>query len=147
MNHADIDMRRPTAVTDDWWVHARADGHPAAGDQPGKWLVFLPVRYVDKYWTVVANAVRAGRLGPAAKAATARPNPNSTDPTRRLIVVYTINWCDEDDVQRVLRELRGLGVGWRLSYKTDDDTNSGIYGRGASTYTSPSGSTELRRKS
>lgn len=147
MSRSDIDLRPPTVVTDDWWIHAFAHDRPTMGDRPGKWLVFLPVRYVDQYWTVVADAVRARRLGPTAKAATVRPNPNSADPTRRVIVVYTTDWCDEDDVRRVLRELRGLGISWRLAYKTDDDTHSGIYGRDASTYTSPSGSVDLRRRS
>lgn len=45
--------------------------------------MFVPIRYVDRYWEIVRQAVLDGRLGPAAKVATARPNPRQTDPTRR----------------------------------------------------------------
>jgi hypothetical protein len=40
---------------------------------------------------------------------------------------------------RVLRELRSLGFAGRLTYKTDADTERGIYGSGAATYWSPPG--------
>lgn len=109
-------------------------------------MVFVPVRYVDQYWRVVKEAVRDGKLGPAAKVATARPNPNETDPTRRPIVVYTSDWRDEDDVRRVLRGLRSLGISWRLTYKTDEATAAGVYGRHAGTYVSRSGSSDLTNR-
>lgn len=133
--------RLPTEEVEEYWLHAYADGpSQPTGPTPGKWLVFVPVRYVDKYWQIVQQAVRRGALGPAAKVATSRPNPHEVDPTRRPIIVYTRDWHDEDDVRRVLRELRALGISWRLTYKTDEATTSGTYGRGSGTYVSASGS-------
>lgn len=143
MSHIDDD-RLPTEVTDQWWIHAYDAERPQpAGPASGKWLVFVPVRYVDRYWQIVKQAVQDGTLGPAAKVATGRPNPDEIDPTRRPIVVYTADWRDEDDVRRVLRGLRSLGIGWRLTFKTDEATMTGVYGRHAGTYVSPSGSSDL----
>jgi hypothetical protein len=140
VSHIDDD-RLPTEVTDLWWIHVSAPGQPQlAGRASGKWLVFVPVRYVDQYWRIVKQAVQDDTLGPSAKVATARPNPNQIDPTRRPIVVYTADWRDEGDVRRVLRGLRSLGIRWRLTYKTDEATATGVYGRHAGTYVSPSGS-------
>jgi hypothetical protein len=54
----------------------------------------------------------------------------------KLICVYIRNWQDKDDVGHVLRHLRDLGVSWRLSYKTDEATVSGVYGAGSAAYVS-----------
>ncbi|MEU6025325.1 putative phosphothreonine lyase domain-containg protein [Micromonospora sp. NPDC047134] len=135
---------RPTELTDKWWITVEApDRAPRSDGNIGKWLVFVPVRYIDRYWEIIRQAVRDGTLGPAAKVATARPNPRQTDPTRRVIAVYTVDWTDEDDVQRVLGALRSLGVTWRITYKTDADTTNSIYGRHAATYISQSGSLQF----
>ncbi|MFI2279660.1 putative phosphothreonine lyase domain-containing protein [Nocardia beijingensis] len=138
-------VRLPTEVTDQWWIHVRAEGRrPQLGEATsGKWLVFVPIRYLNQYWQIVKEAVQDGKLGPGAKVATARPNPHQTDPTRRPIVVYTTDWRDVDDVRRVLRGLRSLGITWRLTYKTDEATTTGVYGRHAGTYVSPSGSSDI----
>jgi hypothetical protein len=57
----------------------------------------------------------------------------------RLICVYTSDWHDKDDVRRVLRGLRELGISWGLSYKTDEATLDGRYGSGVSIYVSQQG--------
>lgn len=146
MSQVDGD-RLPTEVADYWWIHVHAEGRPQLrGQVSGKWLVFVPVRYVDQYWRIVKEAVQDGKLGPAAKVATARPNPDETDPTRRHIVVYTSDWRDEDDVRRVLRGLRSLGISLRLTYKIDETTTAGVYGRYAGAYVSPSGSSDLTNR-
>ncbi|HEX5117828.1 MAG TPA: putative phosphothreonine lyase domain-containing protein [Pseudonocardiaceae bacterium] len=143
MSYVDHD-RQPTDVTEDWWIHVHVGGRlQSAGQAWGKWLVFVPVRYVDQYWQIIKQAVQDGKLGPSAKVATARPNPDEVDPTRRPIVVYTTDWRDEDDVRRVLRGLRSLGINWRLTYKTNEATSAGIYGRHAGAYVSPSGSSDF----
>ncbi|MBC6451295.1 putative phosphothreonine lyase domain-containing protein [Actinokineospora xionganensis] len=143
MSNVDDD-RQPTDVTEDWWIHVHASVRCQPAEQAsGKWLVFVPVRYVDHYWRIVKQAVQDGKLGPSAKVATARPNPDEVDPTRRPIIVYTTDWRDQDDVRRVLGGLRSLGISWRLTYKTDEATTAGVYGHHAGTYVSPSGSSEL----
>lgn len=139
---------QPTAVTEDWWITVHSpDQRPTVKGDTGKWLVFVPVRYVDHYWQLVRQAVMDGKLGPTAKVATARPNhPHQSDPTRRPIVVYTADAADEDDVRRVLTGLRTLGISWRITYKTDADTTAGVYGCNAATYISPSDSVQLTRR-
>ncbi|WP_425586371.1 putative phosphothreonine lyase domain-containg protein [Streptomyces sannanensis] len=66
----------------------------------GKWLWFLPVRALDAGWHLVKTAVEAGQLGPGAKVATLGSDFDG-DPTRRPVIIYTANYHDEQDVQRV----------------------------------------------
>jgi hypothetical protein len=55
----------------------------------------------------------------------------------QVIVVYTANWHDQEDVRRALRALRQLGWTGSLSYKRDEETSSDSYGRGSTYYVSP----------
>ena len=86
---------------------------------------------------------RARAPGISAKAATARHNDLVTSQRTKLICVYTRDWEDQDDVRRVLGQLRDLGVTWRLSYKTDEATLSGVYGTGLAIYVSQPGSLDF----
>lgn len=134
----------PSQVTADYWVYA--DGPAAEGadaSRTGKWLVFVPAGQIDRCWEQIRLATEQGRLGISAKAATARVSELAVSPRMKLICVYTRNWQDQDDVRRVLRQLRGLGVTWRLSYKTDEATLSGVYGTGSAAYVSQPGSWEF----
>lgn len=106
----------------------------------GKWLVFVPVAEVDSWWSEIRRAVEAGELGNQAKVATAYDNALAVSAKLRVICVYTPDWADKADVGRVLAGLRELGVGWRLSYKTNDATRAGQYGDRAAIYVSQAGS-------
>ena len=75
----------------------------------------------------VREAVAAGRLGQSAKASTARPNPNSANPDKHVICVYTNNANDEADVMRVREVLRELGFVGKIAYKPDTATQQGLY--------------------
>lgn len=97
---------------------------------------------IDARWDQIKQATGQGHLGIAAKAATARQNPRATS-RAKLICVYTRDWQDHGDVRRVLYGLRKLGVSWRLSYKTDEATGAGVYGRGSSLYVSQKDSTDF----
>lgn len=126
---------RPSSYTGDYWLWAEAPDRrrsPASG----KWLVFVYLPDVDQHWDRIRQAVEAGRLGPVAKVATAKPSSLSSNTRTRLICVYTADWRDTDDVRRALRGLRALGISWRLSYKTDEATAIGRYGAGAAIYVS-----------
>jgi hypothetical protein len=134
----------PSEVTDDYWVYADGPAaHGADASRTGKWLVFVPARQIDRWWEQIRLATEQGRLGISAKAATARVSDLATSPTMKLTCVYTRDWQDQDDVKRVLRQLRNLGVSWRLSYKTDAATLSGVYGTGSAAYVSQPGSREF----
>jgi Basophilic leukemia-expressed protein Bles03 len=135
------DPRQPSTVTDTPWLYVDAPRrNDIASDSSGKWMVFVPTDTVDEYWALIKNAVRKGWLGQRAKVATAYDNPHTRDPAERPIIVYTRDWRDHDDVERVLCGIRGLGIGWRLSYKTDQATTERRYDRGAARYVSQAGS-------
>jgi hypothetical protein len=67
-----------------------------------------------------------GHLGYSSKVATARVNPLASSKAK-LIVVYTYDWTDKEDVMRVRERLRGLGIAIKISYKTNVDTLAGKY--------------------
>ncbi|KAK3320079.1 hypothetical protein B0T19DRAFT_280299 [Cercophora scortea] len=94
----------------------------------GKWMLFPQPGDVDAVWARVARATANNELGQMAKVATR--TANSAEP--RLICVYTKDYRDKEDVARVLRRLRELGLvrdgEKRIYYKTDGWTNLGIYG-------------------
>ncbi|MFB7919449.1 putative phosphothreonine lyase domain-containg protein [Streptomyces sp. NPDC056061] len=66
-----------------------------------------------------------------------------SDDTRRPICIYTRDWHDVDDVQRVLTNLRTLGITDLLLYKTNSDTLNGRYDTGASTFVAPAAKQKL----
>jgi hypothetical protein len=78
-----------------------------------------------RYWRLVAEATAEGKLGITSKAAT----PSPIDPVN-LICVYTYDFTDMEDVQRVLESLIDLGLcqrdGKAIFYKCDAYTYLGI---------------------
>jgi hypothetical protein len=133
----------PSTVTEDFWVHVAAPGSLQPTRRTGKWLLFTPAEDHNAVWAKVRAATEAGELGIAAKASTARPNPHQGGSGALLTCVYTHDYENHDDVRHVLASLRKLGFDGRLSYKTDDDTLSGKYGRGAAIYVSQPGSPDF----
>jgi hypothetical protein len=128
------DTRTPSRVVDDYWIDAwdltgtywKRNGGRVSG-RSGKWMIFVNKDEIDKWWEIVKDAVEKGILGDEAKVSTARPNPNSADPRKGVIVVYTYDWTDKDDVMRIREELRKLGIVWKIPYKSDEDTAAGKY--------------------
>lgn len=99
---------------------------------------------VARTWKLVAEGVADNRLGDMAKIAAIEPDADFRG--GRLICVYTRNYFDKGDVQRVLRGLLDLGLvdpdnGRGIYYKTDaythlDLKSSNRYGLRASKYSS-----------
>jgi DNA helicase-2/ATP-dependent DNA helicase PcrA len=120
---------RPSQTRDQYWLYAYRNGVKAtnAMNNAGKWLLFVPVDDIDRWWELIRTATEEGRLGPASKTSTAKPNPNAADQDTKVICVYTENAEDEADVMRVREELRRLGIKWDLCYKTDEATRAGKY--------------------
>jgi len=125
----EADARKPSEVTDDYWVRARrtGDDYPAHTERGGKWLVFVPTADLDEVWGRIKDALAAGDLGAQAKSSTARANPNAADSAEKVICVYTYDGDDEADVWRVRAGLRRLGVARTLSWKADQATRDGQY--------------------
>jgi hypothetical protein len=133
----------PSQVTEEPWLWASPPTPDNSDpDLVGKWMVFVPVHLADTEWRAVSDATRAGRLGIEAKVATAAPNPNARSDRERPILVYTRDWRDRDDVERVLVALRQeAGITAKAFYKRDVDTLAGRYGGGVTIYVSPPGAT------
>src|SRR5574341_2117583 len=108
-----VDGRAPSQVWDRPWLHASGPATTAPDpSRPGRWLLFPALTHHDQAWELIREATRAGRLGTAATASTAFPS--QARPEHGTIMVHTRDCDDRDDVRRVLRGLRGLGVGRRL---------------------------------
>ena len=83
--------QKPSEVTDSYWLHAeRKKGtYPEHLENGGKWLIFVPLSLLDAVWEKIRRATEEENLGGSAKAATARQNPNATNPDTKVICVYT----------------------------------------------------------
>lgn len=119
---------RPSRFMGDHYLHvAGPEPEDGSARRPGKWLVFVSRSRIDALWDTVRRAVKAGRLGHAAKVSTALPDPHSPDPKKHVICVYTSDEEDATDVRRVRTALRELGVSWRIPYKADAATVAKYY--------------------
>ncbi|KAJ6506497.1 hypothetical protein C8R45DRAFT_922675 [Mycena sanguinolenta] len=78
----------------------------ATGMVAGKGMLFPTVEEVNETWALVANATANNRLGIGAKIATAGKEQSDRS---RLICVYTRDFTDKEDVERVLLELVRIG--------------------------------------
>lgn len=120
---------KPSTVIEVYWIYAtkRAGTYPGPTARSGKWLVLGNVARIDGLWAKIKAATEKGRLGGRSKVSTAKPNPTSADPKTKAICVYTYDSDDVEDVMRVRRELRALGVIEKIGYKTDERTMAGVY--------------------
>ncbi|KAJ6468941.1 hypothetical protein C8R45DRAFT_875799 [Mycena sanguinolenta] len=107
----------------------------ATGMVAGKWMLFPTVEEANETWALVANATANNRLGIGAKIATAGKEESDRC---RLICVYTRDFTDKEDVQRVLLELVTMGCvpaekggsksrGKGIHYKCDAYTHLDVY--------------------
>ncbi|MBI4369588.1 MAG: DUF1917 domain-containing protein [Elusimicrobia bacterium] len=124
-----ISERVPSQETGAYWIYTarRIGNYPEPTVRSGKWLIFVSRERIDAIWDRIRKATEEGRLGCSAKVATAKPNPNASDPARKVICVYSYDWEDKEDVMRIRAELRALGIVWKIPYKADADTDAGKY--------------------
>ncbi|PYH39175.1 DUF1917 domain-containing protein [Aspergillus neoniger CBS 115656] len=115
----------------------------------GKWLLFVSAEKVDEVWGVVAEATAKGELGFGAKVATAAAaavagGEGGSNKTR-LICIYTKDYEDRADVERVLRKMAAWELvdldGRPIYYKCDaythlDIKGGNVWGLRASMYSS-----------
>lgn len=115
----------PTGTREVSWLHIR--GVYANKVDPrfvGKWLIFVPKTKINKIWKRIRNATQNGKLSFSSKCSTAR----SVKDKGYVICVYTPDYRDMKDVNRVRKVLNHLGFIRPLSYKTDEMTAKGISG-------------------
>jgi hypothetical protein len=122
------DDRKPSTVRKDEWIWAKRKTGSYKEDTKncGKWLIFLTSAQVDKVWKLVKESVENGKLGNIAKVSTLYKTLGSR-PNRHVICVYTYNWKDENDVRLIRLALKRIGITWKISYKSDTDTELGKY--------------------
>jgi hypothetical protein len=104
------------------WLYAAGPGREPNGDRVGKWQLFVSQAAHDDLWLEVLVALCLGRLGCAAKTA-----PCGGDQRSAVIIVYTADWEDRQDVLRVALELFKITKPKVLCYKTDAHTNADKY--------------------
>ena len=114
-------------MADDYWIYAqRKNGeYPEHTSRGGKWLIFVSSHNLSRIWNKIKIAVEEGRLGELAKAP--RHSVYAQSSGSGVIRVYTYDWKDRQDVERIREELRKIGIIRKISYKTDEDTERGIY--------------------
>lgn len=117
------DNRNPSEVDDVYWILAfnEKNNYKIQRGNSGKWLIFEHVSEIDNLWVKVREATMNGKLGGSSKTSTAKPNPNAFDNDFKVICVYTADFLNEEDVQRIEKELRKIGVENKLIYKLDRD--------------------------
>jgi Domain of unknown function (DUF1917) len=91
-----------------------------SSDITGKWCIPATEAEVDKAWNRIQGLLKRGRLI-CAKVSTALGRRRSGHP-HFVIIVYTRDWRDRDEVNRVREILRTAGFKTTLGYKRDIDT-------------------------
>ncbi|KAH8819710.1 hypothetical protein F5884DRAFT_23682 [Xylogone sp. PMI_703] len=91
----------------------------------GKWMLFCSDSEVDAVWSIVARHTAEDQLGTGAKVSPRDPNANRG--VARVICIYTKNFSDQEDIRRVIRKLRDLGLvetkGRPIYYKPGKQNN------------------------
>lgn len=116
--------RPPSKTKDSFWIEARPPFSDTHGDPRlvGKWVVYVALRRLDQSWEKIKKSTTDSRLGFLSKSSTAKKNFAPNVVSNRMIIVYTHDYYDIDDVLRVGRELNDLGFGIDnpLYYESDD---------------------------
>ena len=93
------------------------------GYTSGKWMIFPPLKNIDKEWKKVAIATAHGKLGCGSKVAPAKDN---TEPFP-LCCIYVSDFSNRAEVRRVLIALQQLGLETKIcGFKPDVYTMLGI---------------------
>jgi hypothetical protein len=139
----DHDVTRPAATTEADLPEvdrARADALPADPETvrdadrlalettylSGKWIVERPAAAVDDLWEAVVEDVAAGRFWDAK--VTTRAGREAFGETDHAVLVFTPNYFDRADVDRVRRRLSEVhGVTEEVRYRPDVYTLDGVH--------------------
>lgn len=115
-------IEAPSKVTDRFWVYAwnpKATGE--VGPRNGKWVITIPEAKLDESWTKIVDALKVGRLGDACKARTAVPHPFLEPDGQTVLIVFTKDFLDVKDRNRILSEIYRLGF-HSVRYRTDQES-------------------------
>jgi hypothetical protein len=119
---------KPSLVTSKPWVYATNDkiNYPSSKNS-GKWCVFVNKSEHDEWWIKIRQCLYEGKLGDEIKTGTRLGD--GIYKNKAVIIVYTYDYNDENDVMRIREELRKIGLTWKIAYKTDKATLQGKYAK------------------
>jgi uncharacterized protein YprB with RNaseH-like and TPR domain len=134
-SNQNIIIEKPTEVTNSYWLDAirnRDISIPQTEQtdsayKSGKWLIFIDKLFINDIWDKIKKATETGKLGLASKVSTALENSHSTNVNEYVICVYTKNWQNIEDIERIEKEIRNIGISSTLFYKTDEDSIKNLY--------------------
>jgi len=119
----------PTQENSEFWIRAENESmkYSESTKRCGKWMIFIHVSEIDDTWIKIRKAIEDEKLGRRAKVATMKENRNAVRKEYKVICVYTYDSDDREDVVRVLKALREIGIRDKMYYKEDEATVSGQY--------------------
>ena len=116
---------KPSTCFSNYWIYADYSKYifqkPLAEREVGKWLFFEKVDRIDSIWEIIKNATEHGYLGPYSKVSTQKRSSENFDKNTFVICVYTEDFNNKEDINRVEKKLRDLGIKNELSYKLNKD--------------------------
>ncbi|KAG0250951.1 hypothetical protein DFQ27_009120 [Actinomortierella ambigua] len=125
----------PSQTFDEYWLWARSPTRGFQGGQrTGKWMLFYDKSVLDEKWAMVRQMVEQDRLGGLAKCSTALGNSNATSAKTGVIIVYTPDYQNQEEVYEVAVTLHETMQYHRtMYYKSDEQTLAGVYAKHGST--------------
>jgi hypothetical protein len=91
-----------------------------SSEYTGKWCIPLTESEVDDAWARIKGLLKRGKLL-CAKVSTAAGRKR-TGHANFVIIAYTADWSDREDVNRTREVLRSAGFATTLGYKRDLET-------------------------
>lgn len=121
---ATIPSSIPSQTVDQYWLWAKSPSKDfTGGSRTGKWMLFYDKSVLNEKWAAVKTLVEQDLLGGLAKCSTAKGNPNATSTKSGVIIVYTSNYLNQEEVYRVATILHEkMEYNGTMYYKTDEQT-------------------------
>ena len=118
----------PSKNVSTYWLQAHSPKlkYFQSNEDTGKWCIHLEKDEVDESWLKIKEACQKDQLF-LAKCTTAYSSGTQEHP-QFLICVYTHDWSDTEDVQKIRQTLREIGFTQPLKYKRDIETINKVYG-------------------
>jgi hypothetical protein len=123
------DENLPSTIKSKTYIHAHYENgsYPATTSRSGKWCVFVRRQEHDEWWGKIKSACLMGKLGEEIKTSTGIRISRSPYKDKAVVIVYTYDYEDKEDVLRIRKELRAIGVTWKIAYKADKESKARKY--------------------
>ena len=132
--HDIMSLDKPSQNILFYWIKAYSPSFASGDKRIGKWLIWVNRQDIDRVWIIIKEATENGTLGIASKVSTAKPNVHSSNLKRHVICIYTYDYKNKENINKVRQSLRKMGFLAKIPYKTDSATLAGRYGFNSSLY-------------